>query len=106
MRVSGEFSATVLPSAATTEPPNDHSTPVHELLASFDFWLMAMPMPGDPLFLFLKKEPTLSRSSQVSTGCKPLASKTSLRYSAGKSTKYSGTALQVPWYRPRVSPNG
>src|SRR2546422_150018 len=102
-RVCGESSATVLPSWATTDPPYDHSTPVQLLLASLDDWLMAMPI-GLPLFL--SSVPALSKSSHVSTGARPLASKMSLRYSAGKSTKYSGKACHEPSNSPRVSPSG
>src|ERR1700730_5335611 len=94
--------ATVLPSSATTDPPCDQSTPVQVLLASLDFWLMAIPI-GLPLLL--RSVPTFSRSSQVSTGARPLASKISLRYSAGKSMKYSGTACHVPSYRQRDYPD-
>src|SRR3981081_384781 len=101
-REAGELMATVLPSSATTDPPCDQSTPVQVLLASFDFWLMAIPI-GLPLLL--RSVPTLIRSSQVSTGASPLASKMSLRYRAGKAMKYSGVACQAPSYNHSVSPN-
>src|SRR5207248_10883460 len=73
---SGALIVTVLLSAATVDPPNDQMSVCQEDSESLHFWLTAMPIW---LPFSFRSTPALSKSSQVSTGFRPLASKRSFR---------------------------
>ena len=83
----------VLPSLATSEPPNDHMMARHEARES-SWW--ASPMPtGKPLAFSLA--PPTRRSSQESGPLGiPISLQRSLRYRPGKSMKKSGIEWNLP----------